>query len=276
MIKNIDKKLLFLKLMMLLAAMFFLAVVSTNNVMASTKATPAKQNDTSYETGSNSKKHQIQSNAQLPYKIKAPKITNKYQGVYYNYYGYKKTHKDRTKIINGKLSAKQQKELADYAITLINSYRAKKKLKKLVFGSHIQQATVDLARVRNRENKGFNHVTFNHHELKPFAKRNLYFSAENLGVIKTKKITILQAKVEILNMVTAMIYQDGASQDGHRKTFESVRGMGVALQATPKTNNKYTVIFEGVGRKNRKIANNKKVADKKFNNYKLVSSRLLK
>ena len=203
----------------------------------------------------------------------SPIITNKYQPGYHDYYGYEQTHDD-TRIINGAPTKSQQIQLADYAITLVNSYRKQQGLNDLIFGEDIQDATLAEVKIRNAEKKDFEHISFNQNELAPFQKKNLYLSSENLGYFELKKPTMLYAKVKILNIITAMIYQDGSENNGHRVNFERSIGMGMALQYNPKfTKHPYQVVFEGVGDATTgEIADSQAVSNNTFNTAPLYAA----
>ncbi|MBM7544860.1 SEC10/PgrA surface exclusion-like protein [Weissella beninensis] len=254
----------------LLWPMLLLIMLSPQSVLADYKvATPAAQNDISYTTGSHASGHKITRLAELPITLTSPKITNKNQAKYYDYYGYENTNDD-TSVIYGAPTKQQQMILADYAITLINSYRIKKGLSKLVFGTKIEDATLAEVKVRNIEQKNFEHISFNRRELAPFNVRSLYLSSENLDYFNMNKPTILYAKVQILNIITAMIYQDGYEKDGHRLNFEKSVGMGVALQYNPNFGDHlYQVVFKGVGAMS---VSGQVIANKNFNTIPLYTA----
>ncbi|MGQ2284462.1 SEC10/PgrA surface exclusion domain-containing protein [Leuconostoc pseudomesenteroides] len=149
--------------------------------------------------------------------------------------------KDTSEVVNGTLTAAQQQELADYALTLINSWRKSQGLDPIVWTQGTQDVTV--ANVNNRENSqiGFAHTNTNADALaylkSESASNGLRYSGENMGVaLKSNRITMNTLKVSILNTITNMIYFDASSGNLHRLNFHDAQYMGFAMQ--PDTNTK--------------------------------------
>ncbi|WP_100665208.1 SEC10/PgrA surface exclusion domain-containing protein [Leuconostoc citreum] len=212
----------------------------------STAATPG--NRTAENSDIDSPAHQISSEGNLPTTISDPHIDAAHQNdaEYYNYYIYSDAH-DTTAKINGDATSAQQKELADYAMTLINSYRQQKGLQPLLWTKEAQQAVEASAKLRENEDLGLVHTnrasdTIKNGTASAYKALGIGMNSENLGMSSGEQ-TMLSAKTNILNIITAMIYQDGASFNGHRLNFESsIPMMGFALQPWSQG---YIYIFQG-------------------------------
>lgn len=212
----------------------------------STPATPG--NRTAENSDIDSPAHQINTEGNLPTAISDPHIdaTHQNDAEYYDYYIYSATH-DTTAKINGDATSAQQKELADYAMTLINSYRQQKGLQPLLWTKEAQQAVEASAKLRENEDLGLVHTnrasnTIKNGTASAYKALGIGMNSENLGMSSGEQ-TMLSAKTNILNIITAMIYQDGASFNGHRLNFESsIPMMGFALQ---KWSQGYIYIFQG-------------------------------
>ncbi|WP_273946192.1 SEC10/PgrA surface exclusion domain-containing protein, partial [Leuconostoc mesenteroides] len=213
-----------------------------------TAATPADSTTNAaaayYDEG-----HTINSTANLPTSIQDPKIpssavNNQYYADFYGGTG----DNDTTEAINGSATDAQQKELADYAITLINSFRQTHKLAPVTWSKNVEDATIASARAREAAGSEFTHTGYlkgsaNTESEKAYASKGLTFSLENIGMTSYSDLTMLTAKAAILNAMTAMIYQDGYSQNGHLETFLTPDlTMGFAIQ---KFNGGYILLFQG-------------------------------
>lgn len=147
--------------------------------------------------------------------------------------------KDTSAIVNGTLTAAQQQELADYALTLLNSWRQSQNLAPIVWTQDTQNVTVASVNNRERNNLGFTHTTSNtntdNYVKSQSASAGLQFAGENMGVaLKADNMTMNQLKVSILNMITNMIYFDASSGNLHQSNFQEAQYMGFAMQ--PDTN----------------------------------------
>ncbi|KRL00840.1 SEC10/PgrA surface exclusion domain-containing protein [Liquorilactobacillus capillatus] len=206
-----------------------------------TAATPNAQTNApteAYEPG-----HAINSETDLPTKLVEPQITDATTPTYYDYYGYR-GGADTSAQIDGSLDKAQQYELADYTLTLLNDWRAARGLTKIHYNQNVEEATLALVALRNKENKDFDHITFNEQETSIFDQRGLNLVGENLGVSMPQKTTLLQLKVETLNAITAMIWQDEAHYNGHLQNFATAEYMGFGVQANPKMAYPYQLVFE--------------------------------
>ena len=193
--------------------------------------------------------HTINRTGNLPTSVVNPKIpssavNDEYYADYYGATG----DKDTTEAINGSATASQQKELADYAITLINSVRAQNGLAPITWSKNVEDATIASAQAREKAGAGFTHTEYLTSSAKAdteaaYTAKGLTFSLENMGMTSTSELTMLTAKAAILNAITAMVYQDGFSQNGHLENFLTTDlTMGFAIQ---QFNGGYILLFQG-------------------------------
>ncbi|MDY1544226.1 SEC10/PgrA surface exclusion domain-containing protein [Lactiplantibacillus pentosus] len=184
--------------------------------------------------------HDIQSEKNLPTKITDPNlpnnIANNPEADAIGYYGYT-LNDDTSEKINGKLTDSQQNELADYAITLINSWRKTQGLNPTQWTQQSQDAAIEVTRLRENVKIGFNHnfqVSSVMGQVELIAnKYGLTKSMENLGaatVLDNDNLTMNKLKAIILNHITAMIYQDAHSKWGHKTTFINAKYFGFGVQ----------------------------------------------
>ncbi|MCT3058428.1 SEC10/PgrA surface exclusion domain-containing protein [Leuconostoc citreum] len=212
----------------------------------STPATPG--NRTAENSDIDSPAHQISTEGNLPTAISDPHIDASHQNdaQYYDYYIYSATH-DTTAKINGDATSAQQKELADYAMTLINSYRQQIGQAPAIWSKEQQTAIEEAVIAREKANVGVAHTNVSPQAVKDatekaYAAQNLGLNGENIGQSEGSQ-TMLEAKTNILNIITAMIYQDGDSYNGHRANFAKPNlMMAFALQ---QWNDGYAYIFQG-------------------------------
>ncbi|MBX4173341.1 LPXTG cell wall anchor domain-containing protein [Weissella viridescens] len=161
----------------------------------------------------------------LPHNLTEPKNladgTESRNGNYYGWYDVDPTQDTSAKLVitNGRLADNQQKELADYALELINNLRQQHQLTPLVMSDKIRNQVKDteLAYRDTHSETVDNHTSFvdlgkNGESYNP---TNLFIplSSQNLGFGSAQ--TMLEAKIDILNAFTAMAYKDGDSNNGH-------------------------------------------------------------
>ncbi|WP_270622286.1 SEC10/PgrA surface exclusion domain-containing protein [Weissella viridescens] len=161
----------------------------------------------------------------LPHNLTEPKNladgTESRNGNYYGWYDVDPTQDTSAKLVitNGRLADNQQKELADYALELINNLRKQHQLTPLVMSDKIRNQVKDteLAYRDTHSETVDNHTSFvdlgkNGESYNP---TNLFIplSSQNLGFGSAQ--TMLEAKIDILNAFTAMAYKDGDSNNGH-------------------------------------------------------------
>ncbi|WP_025022470.1 SEC10/PgrA surface exclusion domain-containing protein [Ligilactobacillus hayakitensis] len=197
----------------------------------------------------------ISSEAQLPTTLVAPQTTAQTRAERSHYMTYYYAPKDDTsaKIYNGNLTDNQKLELADYAVTLVNSWRKAQGLDNVKFNRNVQQATEDLVQVRLANNLDYNHQNFGVRYQKTFLAQGLISTAENLSLdafgrtaISKGYTTMLELKLAILNTATTMVYMDEspANQGGHTRNFRNAEYMGLALQYNPTSQTPYVLIWE--------------------------------
>ncbi|WP_419153781.1 SEC10/PgrA surface exclusion domain-containing protein [Weissella viridescens] len=130
----------------------------------------------------------------------------------------------KLKITNGHLDESQQKELAQYWLTLVNNFRKSKGLDPMIMTDKVWKMVYQ-ASLKQRESDP-NQYTDNHNRvvsangpINPY-KNDLGLAlngSQNLGF--GDATTMLAAKVEILQTTTQMLYQDGDSGEGHLRNF---------------------------------------------------------
>ncbi|PRO75813.1 hypothetical protein C6Y10_17425 [Lactiplantibacillus pentosus] len=197
--------------------------------------------------------HDIQSEKNLPTSIVNPNIPDSATGdISYNYYG-DTLKNDNSEKINGELTNSQQNELADYAITLINSWRKVQGLNPVIWSQQAQDATMETNKLREASKIGFNHnytdSSLNNKVTLVNNKYGLNHFHENLGMTSDSNQTMAKLKIAILNDITGMIYQDAASNWGHRENFHDANYMGFSVQyninSTDSEMFPYVFVYEG-------------------------------
>lgn len=180
------------------------------------------QNPKSYQG-----KHAVRRIENLPSKITDPKIpahrqSDSTQG---DFYGYVKSSTDKSQKVRGKLTAAQQNELNDYALTLINSYLKQQGLAPVKRSSNMDARMRNLITRRENAKTGFVHTTDEFGAQTFNQSSGLFYNGENLGgIMAPPNTSMLELKVSALNSITAMIYQDGFSDWGHRENFKRASG----------------------------------------------------
>lgn len=219
---------------------------------------PATVTPTTNTNNSSDKAHDIKSEGNLPTSIIDPKlpssVANDPDADAVNFYG-DSMSQDNSQVINGSLTDSQQKELADYAVTLVNSWRKAQGLNPVVWSQQVQDATVEIARLREKYQLGSNHTisndTVSEEADKVADKNGLYDNSENLGYVDSLHTTFTMGlmKQKILMALTSMIYQDASSNWGHKKNLTNFEGMGFAVQYNTNPNDgsifPYVLVFEG-------------------------------
>lgn len=219
---------------------------------------PATVTPTNDTNSSSDKAHDVKSEANLPTSIIDPKlpssVTNDANADAVNFYG-DSMSQDNSQVINGSLTDSQQKELADYAVTLVNSWRKAQGLNPVIWSEQVQDATVEIARLREKYQLGSNHTisndTASEEADKVSDKNGLYDNSENLGYVDSlhTSFTMGLMKQKILMALTSMIYQDADSNWGHKKNLTNFEGMGFAVQHNTNPNDgslfPYVLVFEG-------------------------------
>lgn len=209
------------------------AAVDQANASATTAytATPGYNGGTAMLTGI----HSIQSEKNLPTTLADPNIpASDVNNIPYDFYQ-EALKNDTSDKINGDLTDSQQKELADYAITLINSWRKNQGLDPVVWTQQAQDANLEIVKLRETNKMGDTHNYTNTDVLTQaqaiMAKYDLQAYHENLGTMSNyNNLTMNKLKIGILNSISAMIYQDGLSNWGHREAFRGAQLIGMSVQ----------------------------------------------
>lgn len=102
--------------------------------------------------------HSIQSEKNLPTTLADPHVpaSDVNNTIIYDYYQ-EDLKNDNSEKINGKLTDSQQNELADYAITLINSWRKSQGLNPTQWTQQAQDAAIEVTRLRENVKIGYKH-----------------------------------------------------------------------------------------------------------------------
>lgn len=161
----------------------------------------------------------IQEVNQLPDKLVKPGNADghEYDPFYTNWYSYDgRNGLDASDIISASgMTDAQQQDLANYELTLINWFRAQNGLSPL----HITNASQAAALVEMNKRLATANTKNNHYTSDSYFSdnnRGHVSIAQNLGMGQSTPRTMLEAKVQVLNALTAMAYQDGAQDWGHR------------------------------------------------------------
>lgn len=128
---------------------------------------------------------------------------------------------------------------------MINSVRKQNGLAPVQWTQAVQQAVQKSAELRAAAGVGMVHTNAlgNNDTQNFYNSLGLYLTSENLGQSIGTDLTMLGAKIAILNSITAMVYQDGAHGDGHLRNFlQPNLMMGFALQQYPDY---YVLVFQG-------------------------------
>lgn len=214
-------------------------------------ATPANPYASNYDRYDSQAPSSINGVGNLPTKISDPKIpaSHVHDTGYYDYYSYFGGN-DNTAQIKGAPTDAQQNELADYAVTLVNSYRTTHGMPPVRWTEQNQKVVIASAKAREEANAGFKHTAYLGSDVTTktddaYAAQGLWFGGENIGVSTSSDLTMLSAKVNLLNVITAMIYQDGAHGNGHLENFMmDDQIMGFAMQKDNTGDWPYVVIFQ--------------------------------
>ncbi|ADG40579.1 SEC10/PgrA surface exclusion domain-containing protein [Leuconostoc kimchii] len=205
-----------------------------------------------YDDNAFNEEHLIEEEGNLPTHISDPHIPASHvnDAGYYDYYPYSGEN-DTTAKINGDATTAQQAELSDYAMTLINSYRTANGKSAGILSTNNQKAVDESVKYRKEAGAGFTHTqslgsSATTKTTQAYADLNLFNNSENMGVSSLSELTMLSAKTALLNMITAMIYQDGAHGNGHLRNFmtNDLR-MAFALQQSTAGDYPYIFIFQG-------------------------------
>lgn len=199
--------------------------------------------------------HSIQSEKNLPTTLADPHVpvSDVNDSAYYDYYQ-EALKNDNSAKITGDLTNSQQNELADYAVTLINSWRKAQGLNSVIWTQQSQDAAVEIAKIRNNNGVDTNHTTTNNTVLGQANsianKYGLSRNSENLGFSGFDgTLSMNKLKIALLNAISGMIYQDGVSNWGHRNNLRDWTLMGFSIEHNTNGASSsifpYIFVFEG-------------------------------
>ncbi|MCK8605697.1 SEC10/PgrA surface exclusion domain-containing protein [Leuconostoc citreum] len=209
-----------------------------NDILANTPYVATPTNNLTDDAVMYDEQNKIHRTENLPTELKQPKYNERQDKGYGKFPLYQAVlDQDTSEKVNGALTDAQQKELADYALTLINSWRKSQNLKPVIWTQGTQDVTVTSSKLRANLNMGFDHTPSD--LIRPAATAaGLWSKGENMGVVsKSETLTMNNLRVAILDALTNMIYFDASSANLHRLNFEKAEYMGFAVQ--PNTNTKY-------------------------------------
>ncbi|MCG0790739.1 hypothetical protein IMAU10566_01061 [Lactiplantibacillus plantarum] len=203
-------------------------------------------------------KHDIQSEKNLPTSIINPNLsdndTNNPDADAIQYYG-ETLKNDDSAVITGSLTDSQQNELADYAVTLVNSWRKAQGMNPIVWTKQAQDATIEVAKMREGNKLGMKHTAMDsnsYKELNNIADSNgISYEQENMSFLENydNQVTMTLLKAQLANTITAMIYQDATLNWGHKNNFANMETMGFAAQKNNDSATSdifsYVLVFDG-------------------------------
>src|SRR5699024_5993505 len=128
---------------------------------------------------------------------------------------------------------------------LLANYQRDHGREPIAWTKESQEYAVFIANLRKQYNMGFEHTRqYNDAAAEAInkynAEHNAWFGGENLGWSYIDSNTMLELKVGLLNAMTAMIYQDEASGNGHLTNFMNTRdgqSFGFSVQRFEDTYN---------------------------------------
>lgn len=265
---------------------------TSKNITTYQPATPAKPgnygNHLSPYTG-DAGTH-INSVSDLPNKLVDPKDghTND-DGYYIDYSWYSYIGKnDKTEKINlNKLTDKQLSELSQYALTLINDFRQQHHLPPFIASDNTQKMAKGDVALREKNNIKFDDTSWDGHSnvgqnisesdwnkytvgaVTPKYDKSGYKNnddlvfLQNAGFLQGDEMTMLHAKVQILEALTAMAYDDGLEGNLHTQAMlvsndpnniYSVNAsryfFGLGVQPNGNSNGNAAIIFDIWAEKN--------------------------
>lgn len=143
------------------------------------------------------KKNTIARNSNLPITLVDPKIPGKKAPKYDQYYVYKRVN-DKSERITSYPTAAQQEELANYAITLINSYQKANGQSPVVWTKHMQEHVHTLVKSSSR----------GYVDIEPYDGSMNYVRGLPVQHVANGQLTptMLELKVQTLNALTHRFY----------------------------------------------------------------------
>ncbi|MBF7103682.1 SEC10/PgrA surface exclusion domain-containing protein [Pediococcus pentosaceus] len=198
------------------------ADAAKNKVDNTNKATKVHHDATPVKPGTYDKGNVIDSEASLPDTLLDPKDGHTDDVAYYgsSWYVYDSKNDKSKKIDINNLTQNQINELGQYALGLINSLRKQYGLSPMIMSDNTQKMAAGDIAIRNKNGITDDHsrignnisqADWNKYTFDSIAGNHdgTKFAAQNLGFFFGTEDTMLAAKVSVLQMLTAMAFDDG-------------------------------------------------------------------
>lgn len=198
------------------------ADAAKNKVDNTNKTTKVHHDATPVKPGTYDKGNVIDSEASLPDTLLDPKDGHTYDVAYYgsSWYVYDSKNDKSKKIDINNLTQNQINELGQYALGLINSLRKQYGLSPMIMSDNTQKMAAGDIAIRNKNGITDDHslignnisqADWNKYTFDSIAGNHdgTKFAAQNLGFFFRTEDTMLAAKVSVLQMLTAMAFDDG-------------------------------------------------------------------
>ena len=189
---------------------------------ATNKTTKVHHDATPVKPGTYDKGNVIDSEASLPDTLLDPKDGHTDDVAYYgsSWYVYDSKNDKSKKIDINNLTQNQINELGQYALGLINSLRKQYGLSPMIMSDNTQKMAAGDIAIRNKNGITDDHslignnisqADWNKYTFDSIAGNHdgTKFAAQNLGFFFGTEDTMLAAKVSVLQMLTAMAFDDG-------------------------------------------------------------------
>lgn len=198
------------------------ADAAKNKVDNTNKTTKVHHDATPVKPGTYDKGNVIDSEASLPDTLLDPKDGHTDDVAYYgsSWYVYGSKNDKSKKIDINNLTQNQINELGQYALGLINSLRKQYGLSPMIMSDNTQKMAAGDIAIRNKNGITDDHslignnisqADWNKYTFDSIAGNHdgTKFAAQNLGFFFGTEDTMLAAKVSVLQMLTAMAFDDG-------------------------------------------------------------------
>ena len=144
---------------------------------------------------------------------------------------YVPTDQDTTDVITGELTSEQQDEITKYGLTLVNSWRSQKGLSPILMTKDGQKSGQAIINWRKQNNYNSQHTPYNDATTQAAHQYGLEYSRENLGfTLPDRHVTMLSLETQLYNVIQSMLYQDAASEWGHRDNFSKMELASFEMQ----------------------------------------------
>ncbi|NDR77499.1 SEC10/PgrA surface exclusion domain-containing protein [Fructilactobacillus sanfranciscensis] len=144
---------------------------------------------------------------------------------------YVPSSQDTTDVITGELTSEQQAEITRYGLTLVNSWRSQKGLSPILMTKDGQKSGQAIINWRKQNNYNSQHTPYNDATTQAAHQYGLEYSRENLGfTLPDRHVTMLSLETQLYNVIQSMLYQDAASEWGHRDNFAKMELASFEMQ----------------------------------------------